>query len=109
MPSLYGSDFDYTKEEGCTILAAADFRCIVHKQGPNKMFTREVKWHEVEALINGEWLRLCRTTLMDDVCTGGYDLYESEQVARDHFIDCIRYGVRIKDKLFCCIDSLTDG
>lgn len=58
----------------------------------------------LEVLYDDKWLSLCRTDLVDDVCTT-----RSNMTTVDDYIDAVKYGARIDDRLFAVIDATTDG
>ena len=65
---------------------------------------------EVQVLVYGEWLSLCRTDSLDDVCTSDSDdAGRPLEETRTRYLRKIVYGARVDDERFAVIDSLTDG
>ena len=85
-----------TRREALKVL-----RTIKHRETVDQ--TRFGPTCRVEVLYEGTWLHMARTDLMNDVCTTigmcNFKHYRKQMV----------YGVRVSDKTFAVIDSLSDG
>lgn len=113
MKTVYDCPVDYTADEAREILRQADLIHKVESTGPNYFFTREVKYSKVFIKLNGELMQLSRTDLMDDVCTGHFNLFDSYEEALAYYMHKVRYGARVKrwphGTFFAVIDSVSDG
>lgn len=67
----------------------------------------------VEVCINGSWMGLCRTDLMDQVASSLDEDLDDLEATRLHYLQRINYGARKIEwdgnVLFSVIDQLTDG
>lgn len=89
---------DLTWEEGKKILKECTSRvgCVIGRP------------YIVEILYNGDWWKLARTDLIDDVCT--YCSYPEPYGVNIALSSDYRYGIRFhENNVFAIIDSLTDG
>jgi hypothetical protein len=102
-----GGDIRWTPKEARALLSQAEVRLGEKEQ-----------WGGVglEALIEGEWLPVCRTDLKDNVVTSWVHPEGADPEAiRAEYIGCIRYGARYcaptegHKGYFAGIDSLSDG
>ena len=67
------------------------------------------KDQKIEIFYNDEWLQLCRTDYMDDICTiDEEDPNKTLEELRQKYLRKIRYGAYTNNR-FAVIDSVSDG
>lgn len=102
--TIYGEAVDLTINETLDVLRRSEIRPLKRSDSQGHFFDIKYK---------GEWIRLSRTDLTDDVCTMMSTPIWPEQ-SPDDFILRLRnlswcYGARLRENSFSVIDSLTDG
>ena len=80
------------------------------------MDVSEARWEATEygncklmAKIGDKWLHVCRTDLLDDVCTFGVAFNCKADEAVRIYAQRVRYGARVDGNRFAVVDSVSDG
>jgi len=110
----YGSSVDLSINQAKSILLGDPVRICEVVTPAGGFFATEVRSHKLEVQYAGEWWEVCRTDLMDNVCTGGFERYYDATNARSRWIAKVRFGARLikhEDgrRSFAVVDSTTDG
>lgn len=90
-----GLSVDLSASQVRDVLAHAEWRTADARYGP-----------VIEVKLLERWLRLCRTDLTDDVCTGRPGLTFAQWL---EYANRDIYGARISLNRFALIDAFSDG
>lgn len=103
-PTYYGFEVDLSKEDAIAFLHTAQMRFGEWQTS----WAQHEPYRYPEVFYKGNWIKLCRTDLKDDVATSSPQKASLGE-CREFYVRKVRYGARTDDRLFAVVDSISDG